>query len=343
MKTTVCTSSPGRVCFSGEYLDIFMQAVIACAIDTLRVYVQIKETSAGKTQVTSHDFFNDIKAEFDVHMKIRYTNGPLDYVRAVCRVLLEERFPLDNVEIEIKSTLPPGAGLSSSAALCVALTGALSQYFSLGLSIDHICAFAHRAESKSLAVGCGQMDPYSSGIGGLQFLDCSTEPPVVIGRFNTRSDVAIVIGSTHLPRNIRDSMSRMKQRIAKNEPLILEFVHRTLLSLKEMSEILHQPDWDPQVVGKLLTTFHGYLRVYAQVSNEHIERYVHAALDAGAFGAKLTGATGTGGSMFALTTPENAQSVADAITQSGGHSYITKMNSSGFTEEDVSIFQTVCV
>src|SRR5262245_12860061 len=165
MKMECCVSAPGRVCFAGEKLDWTGGSAIVCAVDALRVYVRVRESAEhGISTITSSAPF-DAADRFDAQALNSPQDGPLRYVRAVFLELASRGLPLENVAIEVRSALPAAAGLSSSAALCVAIAGALNQYHSFGLTAEAVCDVAFRAEARWLATGCGQMDQYASGLG----------------------------------------------------------------------------------------------------------------------------------------------------------------------------------
>jgi mevalonate kinase len=69
------------------------------------------------------------------------------------------------------------------------------------------------------------------------------------------------------------------------------------------------------------------------VSCKELERLVHAARKAGAYGAKLTGAGG-GGCMIALAPPEKVEEVADAIQRARGEPIITRKTDVGVLIEE---------
>jgi len=339
MYTEACMSSPGRVCFVGENLDWITGQVIPCAISDLRTYVLVNPGSSSETIVNSYHPYH-VSDRFDVHETIGYKDGPLNYVRAVFNALRDDGIQLENVHVEIASTLPVSAGLSSSASLCVSLVGALNEACALELPIEKVCDLAYHAEARCLATGCGQMDQYSCGLGGLLLLDCVTEPPQTIERLQVRDDVSIVIGDTQLKRRTGDIISEIRQRLLQRDPLIREYVERTQHALDEMCGLLREPDWEPWAVGRLLTACHTYLRDYEQVSNRMLEGYIDASLRAGAFGAKISGA-GRGGCMFALAGREDAAAVSEAIREAGGVAHVTGIARLGLTAENAAVFRSL--
>jgi len=87
-----------------------------------------------------------------------------------------------------------------------------------------------------------------------------------------------------------------------------------------------------KLIGKLLTEHHSVLRDILEISTPKIERMIKAALDAGAYGAKING-SGGGGCMFAYA-PEYPEKVKAAIESEGGEAFII-ISDSGSREESV--------
>jgi len=72
---------------------------------------------------------------------------------------------------------------------------------------------------------------------------------------------------------------------------------------------------------------HALLRAIG-VSTNSLEKLVYAAREAGAYGAKLTGAGG-GGCMIALSSPKGIKHIAEAIEKSGGKAFAVKKSDEG--------------
>ena len=81
------------------------------------------------------------------------------------------------------------------------------------------------------------------------------------------------------------------------------------------------------MLGELMNIDHELLCSIG-VSCRELDNLVYAAREAGAFGAKLTGAGG-GGCMIALAPPERIMDVADAISEAGGEVLITRKTDDG--------------
>src|SRR3989304_2683662 len=89
----------------------------------------------------------------------------LDHVMAPVFALLERGVRVDGLDLGIASRVPLESGLSSSAALGVAVTTAIDRAQGLQLGAREIATLAHRGESIFLKVGCGIMDQFASALG----------------------------------------------------------------------------------------------------------------------------------------------------------------------------------
>ncbi|HEY7094683.1 MAG TPA: galactokinase family protein [Ktedonobacterales bacterium] len=336
-KKECCVSAPGRVCLAGEKLDWTGGSAIVCAVEDLRVYVRARASAEPDVTTVISTAPFDASDRFDAHDPGSLADGPLRYVRAVFLELASRRLPPDNVAIEIRSTLPAAAGLSSSAALCVAVAGALDEYHSFGLSPEAICDIAFRAEARWLLTGCGQMDQYASGLGGVHYIDCATEPPAEIERLRLQDGLAIVVGDTQTRRSAGTVIGGMRERLAQGDEAARAYITSTQQEVHHLRGMLRQTDLDLAAVGALLDRCHEYARDLARVSTPELDRCVQTARDAGALGAKVTGA-GNGGCMFALAWREQAEQVARAINSAGGVTYITLVTTTGLRVEDPALF-----
>lgn len=100
-----------------------------------------------------------------------------NYFRAVLNIMteLKPREKIPGLDIEIRSEIPIGSGLASSAALEVAFVALLNHVGNLGLSRREMAEISYRAENEKLDIRCGRLDQYGVSFGGIIKLDC--KPP----------------------------------------------------------------------------------------------------------------------------------------------------------------------
>ncbi|MGD9907177.1 MAG: galactokinase [Mesotoga sp.] len=153
--------APGRVNVIGEHTDYNQGFVMPVAIDKY-VLLSIERTdenvialsSAGREPVSFRE------------ESIEKTGDWSDYLKGVFWVL-KDNLGVDfgGMKIKISSSIPEGAGLSSSAALEVALILALNSVYELKLGDKELYSFAQQAENEFVGVQCGIMDQFAAVMG----------------------------------------------------------------------------------------------------------------------------------------------------------------------------------
>src|SRR2546429_488174 len=151
--------APGRVNLIGEHTDYNEGLVLPTATPQRTVV----ELSPREDRV--------VRVESEGYMPVAYRLGEErhcgdwgDYVRGVTWVLTKAGHPIRGFDAGIASRVPPGAGLSSSAALEVALLRALRAAFSLALDDMALAYAAHKAERDVVGARVGTMDQLAAGL-----------------------------------------------------------------------------------------------------------------------------------------------------------------------------------
>ncbi len=148
--------APGRVNLMGDHTDYNSGFVFPAAIPR-RTAVELAPRAGGRVRAWSRDVGKDVE-EYELGRE-RRGRGWVDYVQAVTSVAVEAGAELGGFDLRIASSIPPGSGLSSSAALSVSLLRALRDAFSLPLDDRGIALLARRAENEFIRVPVGIMDP----------------------------------------------------------------------------------------------------------------------------------------------------------------------------------------
>ncbi len=178
-----CSRAPGRANLIGEHTDYSEGLVLPCAID-LDTVVMAAPRDDARVRAVALDL--DRRAEFDLNSLVREGDFA-DYVRAPAWALTQEGFAPRGLDLLISSRVPLGSGLSSSAALGVAVIGAWDRACGLSLSPHGRARLAHLGESRFVGVGCGILDQFASALGRpghALHIDCRTgevEPIPIAG------------------------------------------------------------------------------------------------------------------------------------------------------------------
>ncbi len=164
--------APGRIELLGNHVDYNGGPVLAAAIDR-SVVVAVDDAGApGEVAAVASDVSPDLfavsRADAVGWRSTGVEPGPADYLRGTVAALLARGAePRDGVRLSIAGDVPLGFGMSSSAALCVALVNALS---SAPLAPREIVLTAQEAEHRA-GTPCGTMDQSASVAGEVILYD----------------------------------------------------------------------------------------------------------------------------------------------------------------------------
>ena len=155
--------APGRVNLIGEHTDYNLGFVLPVALD-LATYIAAAPSADGKLRIYSED--RQELREFDAvaaSASVQPTREWTDYPVGVAQELVRAGVPIDGANLLIRSTVPEGSGLSSSAALEVSSALALLD----GREFDplELAKLCQRAERNFVGMPCGIMDQYISVFG----------------------------------------------------------------------------------------------------------------------------------------------------------------------------------
>ncbi|MET9249811.1 galactokinase [Nonomuraea sp. NPDC003709] len=243
-------------------------------------------------------------------------------------------------DIAIDGDVPPGAGLSSSAALEVAVASALNDLHDLGMTPMEIALLSQKAENDFVGMPCGILDQAASALceeGHALFLDCRS-----LGSRNIPLDLAahglsMLIIDTQVHHQHADG--EYAKRRAECESAARKLGVPALRDVTDLAAALDQLQGDERKrtmhivtenhrvealigllragavteIGALLNASHLSLRDQYEVSSPELDVAVEAAIKGGARGARMTGG-GFGGSAIALVPVDRLSSVEESVT-----------------------------
>jgi len=274
--------APGRANLIGEHVDYLGGVVLPAAVDRF-------------TEVTGHGA-DEWSIDSDVP-------GGLRYVRAV-----GEELNAAPQAVSVTSQVPPNAGISSSAALLVAVAVGLAPQMD-GKDAALAC---QRAEQKATGVQVGIMDQFASALGRrgcALLLDCATLEYQVVP-FPDEVAIAVIDSGEH--RSLAGTPYNQRRREAEaHDPKRMRHVDSELARVHAFVDALHARDFTR--MGELLKESHVSLRDDFEVSTPDVDAIVACAWKAdGCYGARIMGA-GFGGSILALVDRSKTRSFAQAL------------------------------
>jgi len=154
--------SPGRINIIGEHTDYNGGFVMPAAIDKA-IYLGVSKREDNEVHLYAEDFKQTHTANLATLEPSK--KGWPNYILGVADQLQKRGYKIGGFNLYIDGDVPPGAGLSSSAAVECATAFALDQLFSLSISKLDIALIAQKAEHTFAGVNCGIMDQFASAFG----------------------------------------------------------------------------------------------------------------------------------------------------------------------------------
>ncbi|MEV6739353.1 galactokinase [Streptomyces sp. NPDC051104] len=336
-------AAPGRVNLIGEYTDFNEGFVMPLALPHTAVAAVSRRTD-GVLRLHSADIEGPV-VELHVDELQPLTNtGWAAYPAGVVWVLREAGHPITGADVHLSSTVPTGAGLSSSAALEVVVALALNDLYELGLTGPELARIAQRAENDFVGVPCGIMDqmasacatdgyalhldcrdlsvrqiPFDLASQGLTLLvvDSRVKHALGDGAYAERregcEEGARRLGVSHLRdvayEELRAALARLSdERVRRYVRHVVTDDHRVdqVVRLLDAGEV--------RAIGPVLTEGHVSLRDDLRISCPELDLVVDTANAAGALGARMTGG-GFGGSAIVLVEASDTDTITKAIEE----------------------------
>lgn len=340
-------SAPGRVNLLGEHTDYNAGFVLPTAIPQ-RTIVQISLSQDGY-----HHLYSEDLDEFVTIMDTSHTpSGFASYIFGCIEVLKQKGYKIPPLNLYIKSAIPIGSGLSSSAALETATLRGIRQLLALPIDDVEIALFGQQAEIHYAGVQCGIMDEMASSLADTEhmlFLDTrnltrrllplphGTEIVVMhsgvprslaSSGYNKRKaeceDAArlLRVKSLRDVRNAADAMDILPEPLRRRARHVITENNRVLQAVQIIETLDAQ---GREKFGKLMNASHASLRDDYEVSVPPLDTLVEILqITPGVFGAKLTGA-GFGGACVALVASGEGKNIATKALE--------KYNNAGYEGE----------
>ncbi|MEF8851829.1 MAG: mevalonate kinase [Haloarculaceae archaeon] len=301
----VTASAPGKLYLFGEHAVVYGEPAVACAIDR-RATVTVEARDDDHLRVNAADltldgfaveYGQDPGEDADVDVPEGLIEAATGYVDAAVEQARDAADAPDaGFEVTIESEIPLGAGLSSSAAVTVASIYAATRELGTELSPVEVADRAFQVEYDVQDGNASRTDTFCSATGGAVYVEGETRRsldapslPFVVGFDGGAGDTGALVEQV---RGLKDRYDFARDTI----DVIGDLARRGEDALLAA---------DVAQVGRLMNFNHGLLSALG-VSSRSLDAMAWAARDAGAHGAKLTGAGG-GGCIVALDPSEETR------------------------------------
>lgn len=344
-KADVVVQAPGRVNLIGEHTDYNAGFVFPAAIDR---WVVVAARSRIDSRVRIYSAMHEEVAEFRVDDVLAAQGNWADYPKGVVREFQKLGYSLCGFDAAIVGNVPMGAGLSSSAAVEMAVGKGMVVLNRIEISGSDLALLGQRAENHFVGVNCGIMDQFISAngrAGHALFLDCRDLSFELVPLFG--DDVQIVICNSGVTRGLTDSAYNNRRSACESGVSLLARamgtdiqalrdvsmemldVYGGVLSemvLKRCRHVITENERTQRAVallkkgdlsgfGQLMVASHESLRDDYEVSGDELDLLVEIALNVpGVLGARMTGA-GFGGCTVNIVDRDAVPALTDAINE----------------------------
>jgi len=336
-KSGIIVRAPGRVNLIGEHTDYNDGFVLPMAIDRA-VWLALRRRDDKRVRIYSLDL--KVESAFDLS-NLAKGRGWIEYAKGVADQLMRAGYELRGFDAILSGDVPQGAGLSSSAAMELAIARAFAMTSNFAWDKIPMAGYAQKAENEWVGVHCGIMDQMASAIckqGHALFLDCRS---LEYQHVALPKDVAIIILDTSTRHKLADSSYNERRSqceeaarwfgVKKLRDISLDKLNSpkaanlNRIALKrarhvvtENARVLDAVDAmkteDTIRLGELFNESHTSLRDDFEVTNEALNIIVESAQrQSGCYGARMTGA-GFGGCAVALVQKEKAREFTQAVS-----------------------------
>lgn len=315
--------APAKVILTGEHFVVYGTSAIVAAVNiySKAIVSGRKDRTIVVRSSSPRCAIRIVGARSKVLQGGKNARTTLEPICHVARAVLEQFDSEERgLDIQIDSAIPVGVGLGSSAAVSVSTIAATAKLLQRRLDREAIRSLAFESERLIHNIPSG-IDQTISTFGGV--IAYRKKKP--FRRVPLRRAFPIVIGNTCRTRSTGAMVTRVKTFLSKRSSLERQVTRSAeRISRDALAALQHG---DRRKLGELMNQNHELLR-QIRVSTEDLDRLVSTAKEAGAFGAKLTGAGG-GGCMIAVAPTNATRNVLEAIRAGGGIPYLVNIEREG--------------
>ncbi|MEU6330687.1 galactokinase [Streptomyces sp. NPDC047049] len=337
-------AAPGRVNLIGEHTDYNDGFVMPLALPHTTLAAASARTDGVLRLHSGGADGGIVELRIDA-LRPAPQAGWAAYPAGVVWAMREAGLPVGGADLHYDSTVPTGAGLSSSAALEVVTAVALNDLYALGQEPQQLARLAQRAENAFVGVPCGIMDQTAAACcteGHALFLDTRELTRRQIPFDLAGEGLRLLVVDTRVKHELGDGAyaerragcergaralgvralrdvpyAHLPEALAglADDPVTRALVRHIVTENHRVEEVVALLDTGrTRAIGPLLTAGHASLRDDFKISCRELDLAVDTANAAGALGARMTGG-GFGGSAIVLVEEADAPAVGAAVSE----------------------------
>ena len=308
----VQATAPGKVILFGEHAVVYGRPAIAVPVTQVRATAIVTAGPAGCARLVAPDL------GIDVLLEEAGAEEPL--VAAVRQVQQAAGLAhLPDFTLTVRSAIPIASGLGSGAAITAAVIRALATYLKRSdlLSNERVSALTYEVEKIHHGTPSGIDNTVVAFEQPVYFV--RRQPQNYVETFRVAAPLRLLIGDTGVRSSTKAVVMDLRRQWEADPPRFEAFFDGCGRITEAARAAIE--GGDVAKIGHLMTENQALLQAMS-VSSPELDQLVTAATEAGALGAKLSGA-GRGGNMIALITTEAETAVRQALWAAGARAVFT--------------------
>lgn len=315
-------SAPGKIILFGEHAVVYGYPAIAIAINR-RVRTEIKEINKKGIYIRSPNLYGDKCFQIGIKTK------PANPFYSLVSIMNKEKKILgdlnSSVKISIRSSLPVGAGLGSSAAVAVSFLKTISEYNGKKLTQKDINNLAYEIEKIHHGTPSGIDNTLATYGGGIRFKKGAIDALDV----NLNKAYIVVIDSK-IPRKTFEMVNKVRQFYERKTETVEKLFEKISIITKKGEDSLIRGDLEQ--LGNLMKQNHILLNKLG-VGHEKLDQLATELTENDTLGYKLTGAGGGGCLIGLFDREDNAIQAVNRLNNKNFDAFITKLSTVGLKNE----------
>lgn len=321
-------SAPAKVILFGEHFVVYGGPAILTAINK-RVSVDARTIIPNENKIVVRSDigvageYNNNNGEFNTlegGSKAKVILDPL--YGAIRQVLLLRNKKNIGIEIGISSRVPPGIGLGSSAASCVATVAAVDSLFEKNPSRQKVCKLAIKSE-RLIHKRTSGADCYVSTFGGLMHYNGKSKS---FRNIETKESLSLVVASTGIKHSTSELVAGVKRFKDTNRTLFESLSKQASDICLQACTAIESGKCDK--IGELMNENQIILQQIG-ISHHKVRDIIDICRKAGAVGAKMTGAGGGGAVIALAASKQESTKIALHIKTAGYQSFEVQIDYNG--------------
>ncbi|MFQ5651452.1 MAG: dehydrogenase [bacterium] len=297
------------------YSDQFGGYVLNATID-MYAYCTIEVTDNNKIEIHAIDQKRCFESPAVEHLAI---DGTLDLHKGVYNRIVKDYHggrPL-SFKMTTFSDALAGSGLGSSSTMVVAMLSAFVEWLNLPFGEYDIAHLAYQIERQDIGLSGGKQDQYAATFGGVNFMEFYDHDRVIVNPLRIKQwildelETCMVLCFTGVSRESAKIIDEQTRNVTEKRQKSIDAMHQLKADALVMKEALLKGEMS-RFAKYLSRSWEAKKNMANTITNREIDQIYQAALEAGAYSGKISGAGG-GGFMMLIVDPTKKVSVIEEL------------------------------